>query len=157
MALIVCKNCGEEKEHQAKGLCYKCYKKYSWKPKELTCERCKRKMPLHAKRLCAGCYQFVFQLDKVKAQNYKKWYGLDAETYKKITKSCLICSFDKIVVLHHLDENRKNNSKENLAGLCPNHHQMIHNFQFRKEIQEDLRKKGFKIPEDIKIDFERRK
>lgn len=157
MVLIICAKCGEEKEHQAKGLCYKCYKKYSWKPRKIICDRCKREMPFHAKGLCPGCYNFVFQLDRVKSQNYKKWYELDMEDYKKITKSCVVCSFDKIVALHHLDENRKNNSRENLVGLCPNHHQMFHNFQFRKEIRDILVSKGFGVPEDIKIDFERRK
>ena len=157
MNIIKCKNCAEEKEHQAKGLCHKCYVKISWKPKELICERCKREMPLHAKGLCAGCYNFVFYLEYNKDWNYKKNHNIPLELYKEITKSCAICCFDKVVDLHHLDENKKNNTKENLAGLCPNHHKMFHDFKYRKEIQEELRKKGFNVPEDIKIDFERRK
>lgn len=155
--LKICKGCKQQKEHHGKGYCFNCYRKNAWNRKKQICKRCKREIFIHAKGLCPGCYNFVFQLDNVKAQNYKKWYGLDAETYKKITKFCVVCGFDKIVDLHHLDENRKNNSKDNLAGLCPNHHQMFHNFEFRKEIRDILISKGFKIPEDIKIDFERRK
>ena len=157
MNIIKCKNCGGEKEHQAKGLCFNCYRKFSWKPKKKICERCKREMPLHAKGLCDGCYNFVFHLDSAKNRNYKKTHNIDSDLYREITKSCAVCGFDKVVDLHHLDENRKNNSTANLAGLCPNHHKMFHDFRYRKEIQEDLRKKGFSVPEDIKIDFERRK
>lgn len=157
MALIICAKCGEKKEHQAKGLCFNCYRKYSWKPKKIICERCKREMPMKAKGLCGGCYNFVFHLDSAKERNYQKYHNISAEFYKEITKSCAICGFDKVVDLHHLDENRKNNSRDNLVGLCPNHHKMFHDFRYRKEIQEKLRENGFNIPEDIKIDFERRK
>ncbi|MCH8945362.1 MAG: hypothetical protein IIA85_00370 [Nanoarchaeota archaeon] len=157
MALITCKNCGEEKYHEAKKLCRKCYLKISWKPKLVECLRCKRNLPMHAKGVCVGCYQFVFRSESNKAWNHRKYHNISSELYKEITKSCVLCGFDKVVDLHHLDENKKNNSKENLAGLCPNHHKMFHNFNYRKEVQEELRKKGFKVPEDIKIDFERRK
>ena len=157
MALIVCKNCGEQKEHVAKGFCHRCYVKISWKPKTKECTRCKRILPIKAKGVCAGCYSFVFKLDYNKEWNRRKYHNISSELYKEITKSCAVCGFDKVVDLHHLDENRKNNSRENLAGLCPNHHKMFHDFRYRKEIREELRKKGFNVPEDIKIDFERRK
>ena len=157
MVLIVCGKCGEQKEHQAKGMCFNCYRKYSWKPKLVECKRCKRKMPMKAKGFCGGCYNFVFHLDYAKNKNYQKYHNISPELYREITKFCAVCGFDKVVDLHHLDENRKNNSRENLVGLCPNHHKMFHDFRYRKEIQEELRKKGFNVPEDIKIDFERRK
>jgi len=157
MVWALCKNCGKESERHSKDLCITCYKKIIWKPKLKECKRCKRQLPMQAKGLCGGCYNFVFHLDRTKAENYKKWYGLDAETYKEIIKFCVVCEFDKIVDLHHLDENRKNNSRDNLVGLCPNHHKMFHNFKFRKEVRDILISKGFKVPEDIKIDFEKRK
>lgn len=91
-------------------------------------------MPNHAKGYCQGCYNYVFFLDNTKAHNQKKLYNIDYETYKKITAKCLICGFDKVVDLHHLDENHKNNSEKNMIGLCPNHHKMLHNFQFREEV-----------------------
>jgi len=40
-----------------------------------------------------------------------------------------------------------------MVGLCPNHHKMIHNFKFRKEMRELLKEKGFILPHDIKLDF----
>ena len=82
-----------------------------------------------------------------------KNYGLDFETYKEITKKCVLCGFDKIVELHHLDENKKNNSKTNFIGLCPNHHKMLHDFKFKKEILITLNQKGFNIPENKKLNF----
>ena len=150
---IRCKQCGELKDHKAKGLCEYCYKKYLWKPKQIICKRCGREMPSQAKGLCRGCYNFVFHLDKNKAWNHKKLYGLDMETYRKITKSCVICGFDKAVDLHHLDENRENGSESNLIGLCPNHHKMLHDFRYREEIFSLLREKGIVVPKDIKIGY----
>lgn len=151
--IFVCSKCGKEDINHAKGLCLNCYKKYAWERKLLVCKRCGRKMPLHAKGLCAGCYNFVFYLDKNKEWNQKKNFGFDLETYKSLTKKCAICDFDKVVDLHHLDENRKNNSKENLIGLCPNHHKMLHDFKFRKEMRKMLDEKGIILPKDEKIEF----
>jgi hypothetical protein len=148
-----CVKCNQDKEHHAKGLCYECYRAISWKPKKGTCKRCKREIILHAKGLCPGCYNFVFHLDNNKAWNQKKSFGIDSETYRKLTEKCVICGFDKVVDLHHLDENKKNNSLSNLIGLCPNHHQMLHNFKFRKEIRELLKQKGHNLPIDKKLDF----
>lgn len=145
-----CINCQEEREHHAKGLCYPCYKKLKWSPKMLTCKRCKRKMAIHAKNLCAGCYNYVFHLDKNKAYNHRKSKNVDLKTYRKITTSCVICSFDKIVDLHHIDSNKQNNSPKNLIGLCPNHHRLINNHKYRDEVFQALKSKGFDLPLDEK-------
>jgi len=135
-----CDNCGKDCIKHAKGMCTTCYKKLAWRPKLRECERCKRMLPHHAKGHCAGCYNYVFHLERTKAGQYKKHHNIELETYKKITKSCLICGFDKVVDLHHLDENKKNNSESNLAGLCPNHHKMLHDFKWRKETIDELNK-----------------
>ena len=138
----ICKNCNQEKEHQAKGLCYSCYKKISWKPKLKICKRCKRERPLHAKGLCNGCYNIVFRLDYNKNWNYKKNHNISPELYKKITKKCTICDFDQIIDLHHIDKDKSNNSENNLVGLCPNHHKMIHHMKFKDEIFKKLEERG---------------
>ena len=49
-------------------------------------------------------------------------------------KECQICGHDKIVAVHHIDENKKNNSPENLIPLCPTHHEMCHSM-WRGEVQ----------------------
>lgn len=41
-------------------------------------------------------------------------------------RECVICSENKIVSVHHFDENHNNNSPENLIPLCPTHHQYVH-------------------------------
>lgn len=153
MKIVKCRICGKEKEHQAKGLCLNCYKKFEWQPKQIVCKRCGRKMPNHAKGFCAGCYQFVFRTDANKAWNWEKRHNISPETYKKITEKCILCGFDKIIELHHIDENNRNNSEDNLIGLCPNHHKMIHRYEYKKEIFEKLKNKGFSVPESTKLDF----
>jgi len=151
-----CENCNQEKEHHAKGFCYSCYKKLKWEPKIISCKRCKRKMAMHAKNLCAGCYNFIFHLDKNKAYNQRKSHKVDLKTYRKVTKECVICGFDKIVDLHRIDSNKENNSLKNLIGLCPNHHRMINNYNFRSEIFVQLKTKGFDLPFNEKLEFHKK-
>jgi hypothetical protein len=141
-----CVNCEKEKEHHAKGLCYGCYKKLKWQPKLASCKRCKRKLVIHAKKLCAGCYNHLFHADKSKQHYHRKSNNVDLKTYRKVTQTCVVCGFDKIVDLHHIDSNKENNSPKNLVGLCPNHHRMINNAKFRQEIFKTLKEKGFDLP-----------
>ena len=121
-------------------MCFYCYRKFSWKPKKRVCKRCGRLKVIKARDHCTGCYSSVFQLEQVKAWNHMKNYGIDYKTYKQITKSCLICGFDKYVDLHHLDGDHKNNSTNNLIGLCPNHHQMLHTLKWRDEVLDQINK-----------------
>ncbi|MEK6906596.1 MAG: hypothetical protein AABW81_03170 [Nanoarchaeota archaeon] len=153
MVWKICENCRKETEMHSKNLCVTCYKKLIWKPRLAKCTRCQIIKPMHAKGFCPGCYNFVFHLEKNKAWNQKKNYGLEIEEYKKITKECVICGFNKIIDLHHLDENKRNNKLNNLIGLCPNHHKMAHDFRFKKEIKELLKEKGFDMVENTKLDF----
>ncbi len=143
MERFICPNCSKDTLKHAKGLCITCYKRLSWKPKLVNCKRCQRDLPHHSRGLCAACYSSIFHIDSIKSANYKKWYNLDLETYKKITKECLLCGFDKIVELHHLDRDTKNSNKKNLIGLCPNHHKMLHNRDFHAEVISAIQQKGF--------------
>lgn len=157
MVLGVCTNCKKEKKHihesgKSQGLCKECYRKLIWKRKLIKCRRCERMMPNQAFKLCTGCYNSVFHIEKVKARNKLLYHNIDYETYKKATAVCVICGFDKIVDLHHLDMNHKNNAIENLTGLCPNHHKMVHHRDFQKEVLQQLREKGFIVPEGFKDD-----
>lgn len=140
---VICANCKKKKPHHAKGLCYACYRKLNWKPKIETCKRCKRKKPIHARGLCASCYNFVYHKDKSKAYYQRKSNNIDLKTYKKATKECAVCGFNKIVDIFHLDFNKDNNSSDNLVGLCPNHHRMAKSVRYREEIFRILKEKGF--------------
>jgi len=144
-----CIKCNIEGIH-AKGLCYKCYK-HQWKPRKVICKRCQNERYYHSKGYCASCFNFLFHIDKIKAYNCRKEHNLDINTYKIITKECILCRFNKIVDLHHLDENKKNNHKQNLIGLCPNHHKMFHNYKYKKEIIKAIKNKGYKVPKDCKL------
>ena len=143
MAIIKCTKCGKEDLSHSKGLCFNCYRKFVWKPKPIVCKRCGREKPNHAKGFCSGCYQFVFHLDKNKAFNIRKRYGLDMPTYKKITEKCIICEFSHFVDLHHLNGDKKNNTEGNLVGLCPNHHRMLHDFRYKGQIIKVLKDKNY--------------
>ncbi len=148
-----CNICNEEKEHHAKGLCYSCYKKIYWKPKTSVCKRCNKRKEIHAKGLCASCYNNVYHSENNKAYSQRKRNKIDLVLYKRLTEKCIICGFDKIVQIHHIDFNKKNNSQENLIGLCPNHKMMANNYKFRYEIYEKLKDFGFIIKEDPKNIF----
>ena len=67
----------------------------------------------------------------------------------------MICNFNKVVDLHHLDENKKNSSENNLIGLCPNHHKMLHDFRYKEEILDLLKEKGYIVHKDKKLNFKK--
>ena len=141
MVFEKCSSCGKECIKHSKGMCITCYKKIAWKQKLKLCPKCNRELPHHAKGLCAGCYNTVYKLEYNKDQNYKRYHNIEPELYRKITKGCLICGFDKVVELHHLDKNRKNNSEGNMIGLCPNHHKMLHTLKYHDEILAQIKGK----------------
>ena len=49
-------------------------------------------------------------------------------------KKCLVCDEEKIVTVHHVNENHSDNRPENLVPLCPTHHQYVHS-RYRSEVQ----------------------
>jgi hypothetical protein len=73
------------------------------------------------------------------ANNRQSWWNDNATHYRTIAfqqwdKCCAICGFDKIVAVHHIDENHNNNDPHNLIPLCPNHHEMVHS-KWKDEVQ----------------------
>jgi hypothetical protein len=68
------------------------------------------------------------EADRIKSEN--KYRRICFEYHKK---ECVICGENKIVSVHHYDENHNNNSIENLIPLCPTHHQYIHS-KYKDEI-----------------------
>lgn len=137
----ICKWCKKEKKINGKEICNWCYRRLFWKQKLKECKRCKRMLPNQAKGYCPGCYSYVFHLEGTKAGQRKRLHNIDNETYKRITTKCFICGFDKVVDLHHLDNDHKNNSESNMIGLCPNHHKMLHNFKYKDEILAQIKEK----------------
>lgn len=52
-------------------------------------------------------------------------------------KECIVCKEDKIVEVHHLDEDNTNNNPENLIPLCPTHHSYWHS-KYRHLIEQTI-------------------
>lgn len=78
------------------------------------------------------------------ANNRGEWWKSNAKRYRTIAlqnneHKCVVCGFDKIVAIHHIDENKKNNDPSNLIPLCPNHHEMVHS-KWRHEVESFIRK-----------------
>jgi hypothetical protein len=64
---------------------------------------------------------------KAKSQKYYS----DDVSYRVIAfryheKKCVVCDENKIVAVHHYNENHNDNRPENLIPLCPTHHQYMH-------------------------------
>ncbi|MBU4502850.1 MAG: hypothetical protein KKA79_09720 [Nanoarchaeota archaeon] len=141
--IITCQGCGKELPHCAKGFCHNCYRKVGT-PK-IICSVCNKEKPNHAKGMCSSCYVKILHYDKIKASNIKRYHNISLAEWKAITKDCIICGFDKIVELHHLDKNKENNHENNLVGLCPNHHKMLHCEKYEEEVVKEIKKKLNKI------------
>lgn len=52
-------------------------------------------------------------------------------------KECIICKEEKVVEVHHIDEDRSNNDIFNLVPLCPTHHKYWHS-EYKKEIEDKV-------------------
>jgi len=149
---MICANCKKEKKEiaqdgKSKWLCKGCYKKLLWKPELKTCKRCRRQLPMHAKGLCTGCYSSLMSIEEIRLSNSVRYHKIDPVLYLKTTKKCVVCGFDNVVDLHHLDHDKTNNSENNLVGLCPNHHKLIHTQKYQKEMFDILKEKGFNVPD----------
>lgn len=83
--------------------------------------------------------------DMVLAYNAKKNHDIDYALYRKVTKKCDSCGFDKLIHIHHLNGNTRDNDLKNLVGLCPNCHKMIHSYKYYEEIRYILKQKGFDV------------
>lgn len=68
-------------------------------------------------------------------ENNPNWrdHSYRSTCFEHHEKKCIVCGEEKIVTVHHFDENRNNNSPENLIPLCPTHHQYIHS-RYKNEI-----------------------
>lgn len=62
--------------------------------------------------------------DEDKSKNSQRNYRTICFHYHD--KKCVVCNEDKIVAVHHYDENHYNNNPENLIPMCPTHHQYMH-------------------------------
>ena len=90
------------------------------------------------KRTCSySCSNTFFRSGK----NNPNWKEVSTQYRNKCfeyhKKECIICKEEKIVEVHHIDEDRSNNDIFNLVPLCPTHHKYWHS-EFKKEIEEKI-------------------
>ena len=116
---------------------------------EVTCYNCgsiiivnerEKKHPIKEKYYCSkNCANS--QGGKAKANLDEKNGNMNYVTLAKRynEEKCIVCGFDKIISVHHINENHNDNRKENLVILCPNHHHMFHS-KHRKEIESHINK-----------------
>lgn len=115
------KQYGAIKDHNK--LCEKCGQPFVWTGRRKTKAFDRARF---CSRSCANSRQDYWDKN---ISNYR------TVAFKHNKKECVICGFDKIVEVHHIDENNKNNSPENLIPLCPNHHRMYHS-KHKQEVEE---------------------
>jgi len=106
-----------------------------------TCPVCKKQFTglpckVKNKKTCSyACSNKFFRTGEGNGNWKKDAYRSTCFLHHK--KECIICGENKIVTVHHYDENHKNNSPENLVPLCPTHHQYYHS-KFRKEVEKKI-------------------
>lgn len=71
-----------------------------------------------------SCSNKYFRSGELHGNWKQEAYRSTCFTYHE--KKCVICDENKIVEVHHFDENRENNNIENLIPLCPTHHRYWH-------------------------------
>ncbi len=86
------------------------------------------------KFFCSKKCQTVWRNKHFSGKKHANWKGGE-HTYRrimkvnKITPVCKKCKLkdERVLVVHHVDCNRKNNDIENLVWLCYNCHRLVHN------------------------------
>jgi len=81
-----------------------------------------------------SCSNTFFSHLRNKPENYNNYRTI---CFKQHKKECIICGENKIVAVHHMNENHDDNSPENLIPLCPTHHQYMHS-KYKDEIIEKV-------------------
>lgn len=126
------------------------------KERTLQCEICKEPFSclsrdkVTQKRFCSrNCANSVGGQEKVRLLEEDGLLHYTTLCFRVHQYKCCICGFDKIVAVHHYDENRENNRIENLIPICLNHHQMWHTKRFHKEIKSLVDKWVQSVVEDI--------
>jgi hypothetical protein len=154
---VICNFCNKEfrkKKSQIflsqKHYCSKiCLEKSKKKGKLVECFVCKKLVYKKIKNLnlsksgkyfCSHTCSNICTGERQRAENHSNWINGES-SYKNLLKrtnslkECVLCKKNDIRILcvHHLDKNRKNNKINNLIWLCHNCHFLVHNY--KKEIK----------------------
>lgn len=131
--MLLCKECGKERQ-LGRRLCRTCnskrvakYPRYTWSK---VCEVCKKNFPASRKRQtrCSDCYKLM---QEIKARNissnsyiYSKIPG--HTEHRDIAERLVGRKLQTNEVVHHLDENPRNNEVQNLLVIDRRTHGKLH-------------------------------
>jgi len=97
--------------------CFSCQKKFDVKERE-------KLFPQKNKYFCSrSCANSMGGKAKVAKYGISSYVTV---AKKYFSEECAVCGENRVLDVHHIDENRNNNSPENLIFLCPNHHALWH-------------------------------
>lgn len=110
--LCVCANCGE-----------KIWKKNS----EI---KTSKSGNVFCNRSCATSFNNIMYKSKENHPNYKNGTGFQyrKDAFAKYEHRCLACGWnedERVLEVHHIDENHNNNNIDNLCILCPTCHRKV--------------------------------
>ena len=122
-----------------------CARQGSRKGKVVECFECKKlvykslkalKTSISQNYFCSRSCSNIWIGKQQRVENNPNWSG-GASSYKNIfsrtntKKMCILCKKynSRILCVHHVDRNRKNNSINNLVWLCMNCHFLVHNYK----------------------------
>ena len=88
------------------------------------------------KYFCSKSCQTTWRNTEFKGNKHANWQG-GRHSYRELllrsssSPACTLCRTDdlRILAAHHIDEDRNNNTIENLAWLCHNCHHLVHHDQ----------------------------
>ncbi len=153
MPVIPCKICGKSfytkpnwlERGKGKYCSIDCAGKARRRGKMFSCFSCKRqvykslreiKRSIGGKFFCSKACSLSYLNQNQFGENHGNWkHGTFA--YKTVIRKhkllpfCRLCNKKdgRILVVHHIDKDRKNNSIENLTWLCFNCHFLVHHYQ----------------------------
>lgn len=85
---------------------------------------------------CKGKYfKEVYSACRTKPDDELKDYRIIC--FRHHEKKCVICGEENVTEVHHFDEEKSNNNKDNLIPLCPTHHKYMHN-RFKSLIEQKV-------------------
>lgn len=152
--MVNCKQCGShfyvKPSHWKMGEGVYCSRKCTDRGRKtgkyVFCRSCRKKFYARRKQLrlskskqyfCSRACYFKYKAVHLVREGHPMWkYGeaayhkLMLEERKPICQRCGI-SWLKVLVVHHIDENRKNNVLSNLVWLCRNCHFLAHRYRER--------------------------
>lgn len=127
-ALYCSRLCQNQARRKGKMVsCFVCSKEAYRSPRQL-------KRSKSDKFFCGKSCQTLWRNQLYKGQDHVNWKGGASVDYRQILKGhcqpvCSVCHVkdERVLCVHHIDQNRKNNTLANLVWLCYNCHHLVHN------------------------------